>query len=68
MFARFFVIFIFLMLLFANSVEANNLSFKDKIRLLFTPKTTQAKPLQVKTIPSGAVCKPDMPSECNVKK
>jgi len=65
---RVFLVFILICSVLSAPVYANKPSLKDKLRSLFYTKTDKDKPQQVKTIPAGAACNPDVPQNCDVKK
>lgn len=49
-------------------VYAENVSLKAKIKSMMHLNNPKPRPLQVKTIPAGSACTPDVPKNCDVKK
>ena len=68
MFLRRIFVIISIFFLVTSPANAHKLSLKAKVKKFFTPNTVKSKPLQVKTIPYGSSCTPDIPDNCNVKK
>ena len=68
MFSRFLIIFMLICSVLSAPVYASKPTLKDRLKNLFYPNTVKSKPLQVKTIPAGAACTPDVPQNCDVKK
>ena len=67
MLSRIFIVVILVFSVLSAPVFANKSTLKEKIKKIFYPNTVKTKPMQVKTIPAGAACTPDIPKNCDVK-
>ncbi len=64
------IIILLLILFIGTSCFAGQTGLISKFKKIFYYRTTKSRPLQVKVIPKGASCNPDIskPEDCNVKK